>query len=250
MKMAESGESEGLPTPTPVRHLGQFGHECDGRPRRHGEPGQWRSDHRQCPRRCAPGAELGGNRGARMASRQLGGGGAVAESLAKPRAEVRPHVMEDLDHRFVPASPPGLVEPPHEIDVLADSHRAVEAVDAAQGLDPADECGGWNIRDAGPSPHPSWSGAEVERAAHRVEPLQGTVAIGGADPRCYEGDDRVGEVGEQPVEPPGRNGDIGIDERHELRRHVIQPVLAGRAGPGIRVQPHDLGAVDRRHRTR
>ena len=91
----------------------------------------------------------------------------TSRSPIRWRSQLAPRaagVVVHLARRFVAAPPARLVEPPHEVDVLAEAEILVEPADVAQRLDAAHDRGRRHVADPGAAADAGRLGAEVERA--------------------------------------------------------------------------------------
>ena len=180
-----------------------------------------------------------------MAACERRGGRAVADALADPSPPGAARVVVHLARRFVAAAPARLVEPPDEVDVLAEAETLVEAADLAHRSNPAHDRSGGHVADAGAAADAGRFGPEVEWAAIALVAGDRARAVEGADARGDERHAIVGEVGEQCVEPAVGQFDIGVDECDEGCGHVRSTGIAGSGGAAVGVQA-ERGAGDRR----
>jgi hypothetical protein len=133
-------------------------------------------------------------------------------------------------------------QPPHQVDVLPRSQRCVE------GGQPAayDQRRARHVGHRRARPDGHIVGPEVERrpareiAAEQARPDDRTDA--GRDRRHQ----RVGEVGEQRVEPAGRDDDVAVDAGDHVAAGGRDPGVARGGGAGVRLPDHpDVRAIDR-----
>ena len=103
-----------------------------------------------------------------MATGQGSGGGSVVAAPPGPRPQPGAVVVGDGRRRLVADGPPGIVEPPHEVDVLPDLQRGVEATDVAEGVDPGHHRRGGDVPHPAAGPHPRGRGTHVEGRAARL----------------------------------------------------------------------------------
>jgi len=143
-----------------------------------------------------------------------------------------PHLRRGL----VPAAPSGLVEAPHQVDVLAETQRLVESADGIEGLRSHHDHRRRHV--AHPRPR-----ADACRLAAQVE----WRARFSGHPRRHQAHPGIVEVGEQRNEPVvgRRQLHVGVHERHERARHEWSGGVAGGGRSAVHGQPHG-GAVQRR----
>ena len=72
--------------------------------------------------------------------------------------------------------------------------------------------------------------------------------VGGPDPGGDGGDLRVGEVPEEAGRPPGRDGAVAVEERHQPGGHLGQGVVAGGGRATVDRAHHEPRSVPGAHR--
>ena len=154
--------------------------------------------------------------------------GAVADLLSEPRRSVGPRRVVNADSWFVAASPPGLVESPHQIHVLPEAETLVEPADVIEGRRADHDRRGGDVVDATPGSNASGFVAEIQRCGRVTDHA-----------RCDQPDSRVVEVGEERGEPAARRKrDVGIDEREQWSRGDRTSGVAGRTRASVLCQSH------------
>lgn len=122
--------------------------------------------------------------------------------------------------RLVAHAPTGGDQPPHEVDVLAEPERFVEATAQLDRPAPHGEACGRHVRYPAAGHDSPSVGPHVERRHDGLVTSHEPGTVCRSDPRGYRPYERVGEMTQQDVEPTGN-------------------------GHAIRIQEHDDGGVDR-----
>ncbi len=164
-----------------------------------------------------------------MAGGEIGGRTPVAGPLGEPRPQRGAGLVAHGGGRLVAHPQPALVEPPHQVDVLAAAQVVVETAGGQEHVGPGHEGRRRHVGDPGAGPDARLARSEVEWRAHRLVPGQRRPAV-----RRRAGDARgdrrhavVGELQQQRLQPSRLGMAIGVDERHDRRRHRRQTEVAG-----------------------
>jgi hypothetical protein len=156
-------------------------------------------------------------------------------------------LVGDLRRRLVAHGPAGVVEPPHQIDVLPDGEGSVEAADAAHHVGSGQQGGRGHVADAAAGSDPGGASAHVEGGARRLVPAQESararrwIAVGPErhDSGRDRGDGGIGEVGQERVEPSLPGLAVGVDEGDQRGGDVLEPGRAGAARTALARVAHD-----------
>ena len=190
-----------------------------------------------------------------MASIQGGGRPAVDEALSSDSGQSRAHVVADVLTRRVTNGPPGLNDPPHQVDIFPVAQGGIEPSDLTDHRGSSDERGSGHVPDPMARTDHRGRRSEVERrVASLVSEQYRRCAVGwfprddpwrhGADPGVLEmarqrGEPVVGRLVERRVRKH-----IDVDEGYERGRNHRKTGIAGAAratrlgmanqrGPGI-----------------
>ena len=125
-------------------------------------------------------------------------------------------LVGDDDLRLVADLPPGVVQAPHQIDVLAEHEPLVEP--GAERVASREHGGAGHVPDGAIGTHKRGTRTHVEGGARAlVGGDRAALALGGADTRSDQRHRRIAQVIEQPAGKPRRRDAIGVEETHEWR---------------------------------
>lgn len=149
--------------------------------------------------------------------------------------------MPDLDRRVVPDPPPGRVQAPDEIHVLAEAERGIEdaglPLDIRQRGSSDHQGGGRDVRNPPVRLDPRLAAAEIERSAGRAVMARGRRRRN--NPRRDGRNERIDEVCGQCIDPARRRDAVAVEKGHELAGDSRQPGVArGGRSPVLRAS-HD-----------
>jgi hypothetical protein len=152
-------------------------------------------------------------------------------------------VVADGDVRGVADAQTAGVQPPDQVDVLADPQPGVERADVAHHGRPGDEGGGRHVGQPGAGCDARGPLAEVETGGGtRVAPGR-AVRRQGTHPRRDRGDERVGEVRHEPLGPVRGRHAVTVHKGHQCGGDVVQSGVPREAGATVDVAADELRAV-------
>ena len=146
-------------------------------------------------------------------------GGAVPPAAREPRSPGLRLAVVDRAAGVVADAPPGVVQAPDEVDVLAVAQPLVERI--RQGTASDDERRGGDVGNAAVRNDAALPRSHVQRRAGGAVALPwaaGPGTRGRRHPRRHRGHERVGEVTGESAEPSGRGHAVAVDEGDELGR--------------------------------